>query len=129
MMPIPIPSSFKLPRWAIPLLVAGALFATGGFGFWLGMAAIERMQEAAAASARAERNAHWRAEIAAANAAHEADRARQAEQALAAEAAAQAAQASILDQLKALEARNAALPQGGRCGVDRARVRLLQNDR
>lgn len=124
-----IPLPFPVPRWLVPLLAAGALFTLGGFGFWRGMVAIERMTEASAVLAAAARDQFWEAQLAKANAIHEAARAEQARQALKAEADAQAAQTAILDQLKALEAKNAALPQGGRCGVDRARVRLLQNHR
>jgi len=124
---IPFPLGATVARLLTPPMVAAILIAVGGLACLGGALVLRDMVQDRVAAAVVARDAYWRAQIAAANALHEAARAAQARQALAAEVEAQAAQASILDQLRTLEARNAALPQSGRCGVDRARVRLLQN--
>jgi len=124
-----IPFLFPIPRWLLPLGLCALIFAVGGLGFWRGMVAIEQMTASAAQASREERDRYWEAEIAKANAIHEAARAAQVAEALRAEAEARQAQSVIQNQLRTLEARNAALPQGGRCGVDRARIRLLQGNR
>lgn len=106
-----------------------ALLALAGLGFWRGVAAIERLQAQAAASARAERDAHWRAEIAAANAHAERARAVQAQAVAAIEARAAGDAARLQTELKEMEAANAALAGGDRCGLERDRVRLLDGAR
>jgi len=119
-------------RYAKPLAVVAAglaLLALAAFGFWRGMAAIDALEARAAASARSERDAHWRAEIAASNAAVANARAEQAVAALAAEAAIRAAETRLQTELNELETRNAALPDGDRRGIGRDRVRLLNGAR
>ncbi len=106
-----------------------ALLAASALGFWRGMAAIDALEARAAASARSERDAHWRAEIAASNAAVANARAEQAVAALAAEAAVRAAETRLQTELNELETRNAALPDGDSRGIGRDRVRLLNGAR
>ena len=115
----------KLGKGVIIALGFAALLAIAGLSFWRGMAAIDSLVETARTSAIAERDAHWRAEIATSNAAVEAERHRQAEAALVADQATRAELEALQKQLIDLEARNAALPNGDRCGLDRGRVRLL----
>lgn len=71
------------------------------------------------------RDAHWQAEIARSNAEAEAERRRRADDAMAVDAAARAEIARLEKSLVEMEARNAALPGGAACGLDRERVRLL----
>ncbi|SFD78149.1 hypothetical protein SAMN05428997_1587 [Bosea sp. CRIB-10] len=125
-----------LAAWALrnskPLAGVGAalaLLALAGLGFWRGVAVIERLQAQAAASARAERDAHWRAEIAAANALAERARAEQAQAVAAIEARAAGDARRLQTELNAMEAANAALAGGDRCGLERDRVRLLDGAR
>lgn len=101
------------------------LLALAGLGFWRGMAAIERLQEKAAESARAERDAHWRVEISAANVQAERARADQAQAVAAIEARAAGDTARLQTELNEMEKANAALAGGDRCGLERDRVRLL----
>jgi hypothetical protein len=103
---------FGLSRTAVTLaaaaLVYSLLVAVGGLAFWRGMAAIERMTEAAATAAREERDAHYRAEIAASNARIAAERAEAA--IAAASTRAQEEIARLQSTVTELEAQNAALP-------------------
>lgn len=106
------------------IIIAGFLLGAG-LAFWRGMAAIERMELAARTSAIAERNAYWKAEIATSNAAVERQRAEQAITAARASAEADAKITRLQAQLTELEKMNASLPNGGACGLDAGRVRLL----
>lgn len=124
-------AAFALRNWK-PLagfVAVLALLALAGIGFWRGMVAIDAMELRAAETAKAERDAHWRAEISAANARAEAMRAAQALQAVEAEAAAGATVARLQTELNELEKRNASLPGGDACGLGRDRVRLLNGPR
>lgn len=101
------------------LLIVGLLLAL--LGAW----ALERMMTKAVNQARAERDAHWTAEIATSNAETEKKLRLQA-------MAAQAADAVSRDQIEAanakiseLEKDNAALPDPDAFGLSRDRVRLL----
>ncbi|TCR65427.1 hypothetical protein [Bosea sp. BK604] len=107
----------------ISAVIIGLVLA--GLAFWAGMAALDRMESRAAEAARAERDAHWRAEIAASNAVAERERAEQLQQTAAAESRARAEISSLSDDLADLERRNATLPNADACGLDRDRVRLL----
>ncbi|WP_085025576.1 hypothetical protein [Ensifer aridi] len=112
-------------RAALPCLVAGVLLvAAAGLSF-LAVSKIGAMINEAAASARAERDAHWAAEIERANAHAARSIADQAREALRVETAANdRIRAAEQEQLE-LEKNNAALPDGGACGLDHGRVRLL----
>lgn len=114
----------------LAILFAGlALPALAALSFWRGMAAIDALEARAAETARAERDAHWRGEIAASNAAVAEAKAAQAVAAMTAEAAIRAAETRLQTELNELETRNAALPDGDRRGLGRDRVRLLNGAR
>lgn len=118
--------AFKMSKPLIGALAIAGLVALGGLGFWRGMAAIKSSIETAAESARAERNAHWKAEIAISNAEASARRAAQASAAAKAESEAGAQIARLTQQLTELERANATLPGGDACGIGRDRLRLLR---
>lgn len=125
-------AAFLASRWAKPALAASALaalLALAGLGFWRGMVAIDALEARAAATAKAERDAHWRAQIAASNAEVANARAEQAVAAMTADAAMRAAEARFQTELNDLESRNAALPGGNSRGIGRDRVRLLNGTR
>lgn len=119
----------KLSSRVFGLAIIGMSMAVlvmlAGLGFQRGMAKISGMIDTARAAALAERDAHWRAEIAASNVVAEAERRRLVEAAAAADARAAGELAAVQKQLNELEIRNAALPDGDRCGLGRDRVRLL----
>ena len=72
-------------RVALALIVVAGLGACAGLGFWQGAAIIDGWIEQAAVTARAECNAHWRAEIERSNAEVAKAQAAQAKAAMAAE--------------------------------------------
>lgn len=106
-----------------------ALVAIGGLGAWRAAATIRAMVSEAAATAKAERDAHWRAEIAEANAKVARAEAEQARAVMAAETSIKAAEKGREDALKDLETQNAALSDSDRRCLGRARVRLLNQAR
>ena len=110
---------------AAAALACALLVAGGGIAFWRGMAAIERMTEAAATAARQERDAHYRAEIAASNARIADERAEAAIAAASASTRAQEEIARLQSTVSELEAQNAALPAAADRGIGHDRVRLL----
>lgn len=114
-----------LGKAAIVALVCAVLLTVSGLAIWRGAAVLSGMVSSAAASARAERDAHWRAEIATSNAAVEHARTEQLQATVAAEAKAATAVARLRDELTQMEIANAALPNPDRCGLDHDRVRLL----
>lgn len=124
-------AAFALRNWRpiAGILAVLALLALAGFSFWRGMEAIKAMELRAATTAKAERDAHWRAEIATSNARVEKARADQAVAAMAADERLRDAAASFEAKLKDLETRNAELPHGDRVGIGRDRVRLLNGGR
>lgn len=111
---------------AAALAIAGfIMLAIVANGVGWGLAGWRGMLSDARASGRAERDAHWRAEIAASNLKAEAERADAARRAGEAEARLAAERAALTETLARLEAANAALPNADACGLDRDRVRLL----
>lgn len=121
--------ALKLGKGVATAIVIGGLFALGGVGFWLGLREISAMETRAAQTASDLRDAHWKAEIEKSNAAVERQRADQAIAAAKIETETGAEIARLRQSLSSLQARNAALPDGGKCGVGRARVRLLKAPR
>lgn len=110
---------------ATPLIVIAAMLLAAAFLGWLALKTVDGMVDDARAGAIAERDAHWKSEISAANvkvAQAEADRAN-ATLRIQAEATARvrAAESKLIE----LEKDNAALPDGAACGLDHGRVRLL----
>lgn len=118
-----------LSRAAATVLLVVGLAALAALGAWRTAVAFERIVDQAAASARTERDAHWRAEIATANATVERTRTEQAFAAARSEVEIRATETRLETALKDLETRNAALPDGDRCGLGRDRVRLLNGVR
>ncbi|WP_156332467.1 hypothetical protein [Rhodopseudomonas sp. AAP120] len=118
-----------ISKAALVALGVAGLVAIGGLGAWCAVATVHNMVEDAAAAAKAERDAHWRAEIAEANAKAARAEAEQARAAMAAEASIKSAEKGREDALKELEKQNAALADGDRRGLGRARVRLLNKAR
>jgi elongation factor P--beta-lysine ligase len=117
----------RATAWTGLALTLAVLLAVAGVGAWRASASVARLVEQAGAQARAERDAHWRGEIEAANALVERARADQLAASLAAEARAQAEIDAARKSLADMEAANAALPNADRCGLGRDRVRLLPN--
>lgn len=105
------------------------LLAIGGVGAWRAVAGVQTMVEDAAAAAKAERDAHWRAEIAEANVKVARAEAEQARAAAYADQSIRAAESGRENALKELEMKNAALADGDRRGLGRPRVRLLNQTR
>jgi hypothetical protein len=92
---------------------------------WLGLSTLDLMVTGAEAAARAERDAHWKAEIATSNAEAE-TKLRQAEMAKqAADAAARDKISTLTLKLTELEKANDALPDNRCGGLGRPRVELL----
>lgn len=113
---------------AIAIAIAGLLLVTAALFAW-GSLAIRGMVQDAAELAREARDAHWRAQIAEANAVVARAAIDQAAASARADAAAYAAETRLQTDLKTLETANAALTGGDRCGLDADRVRLLNGTR
>lgn len=107
------------------VIVVALLFAAGGFGFWRGLVAIERIQATAAQGATKICNAGWEAQIAKSNVAVATARTEQVLASARADAASRDVEAQVEARLKELGKANAALPGGDHCGLGRDRVRLL----
>lgn len=120
-------AAWALKNWKaiVAVFVLATLLALAGLGFWRGLVAIERLQNEAATLARQERDSHWQAEIAKANAAVEAARANQVLISARADTAARDAEARFQEQLKQLEKDDAALAGGADLVLRRSRVRVL----
>ncbi len=115
----------RLAKVAWPLLVAGLVLAVIALGAWGAAYKLGAIIDQAAATARAERDAHWQAEIAKSNAETERRRAERTEQVAGLNTQAMAEIDRLRRDNQALEAKNAALPVDHSCGLGRARVRLL----
>ncbi|MBW8285762.1 MAG: hypothetical protein K0M55_19410 [Rhizobium sp.] len=114
-----------LSKAAAPLLIAGAmLLAAAGLG-WLTLKTIDDMVDTAASDARAERDHYWRAQIEQSNAIAQKAIADALKNTMAAQDAARDQVAAAEARATQLETENAALPDNGRCGLGRDRVRLL----
>jgi hypothetical protein len=124
-------AAWALQNWKaiVAVFVLALLLALAGLGFWRGLVAIERLQGEAAALARQERDSHWQAEIARANAAVAAAQASQAQASAQADSAARDAESRFQDQLKQLEKDDAALGGGADLVLRRDRVRVLDGAR
>lgn len=118
-----------IPAWLMkavtPLIVLGAMVVAAFLLGWLALRTVDSIADKARASAVAERDAHWTAEIARSEEAKATFIAEKLKETMAAEAAARSEVAAYAAQLADMEAENAALPDGGACGLGRDRVRLL----
>lgn len=114
-----------LSKAVMPLLIAGAmLLAAAGVG-WLILRTIDDMVDKAATAARTERDHYWRAQIEQQNAIAQKAIAETLKETMAAQEAARDQVAAAEARADQLETENAALPDDGRCGLGRDRVRLL----
>jgi hypothetical protein len=114
-----------LARFSGRAVLVALLVCLGGYWFMKGIRRIDAMIETARTEARAGRDAHWRGEIAKANAEAEVERARLALNSSAADAAARDQIERLAGQVSDMEKANASLPGAGACGLGRERVRLL----
>jgi uncharacterized membrane protein len=114
-----------LAKIASPLIVAAALVAAAALCGWLTLRVLDSMIDDARANAITERDAHWTAEIQKSEAATQKRIAETLREAMAAQDAARDQVAAAEARAIQLETENAALPNGGACGLGRDRVRLL----
>lgn len=119
---------WSISKPAAYAIIVGGLLALAGLGFWRGLSKIDAMVAHAATAAKTERDAHWQAEIAKSNQAVAEARTEQALRSVALQAAVAAADDRARAAEDLLEKRNAELPAGPSCGLDRARGRLLDTD-
>lgn len=106
------------------IIIAGCVFLTT-LGVGKAITEISNMVTEAAASARAERDAHWQAEIARSNEAVAKAEAQRAEQVASVNADAEDRIALAERQVLELRKDNDALPDDGSCGLSAGRVELL----
>ncbi|MEO1986616.1 MAG: hypothetical protein ABGX47_08190 [Martelella sp.] len=112
-------------RKTAPWIIAALLVAVGGISGRAAVGKVSDLMDDRVASAKAERDAYWRAEVEAANAALSGAIAELSRQAMRADGDIRAAEAAAGEQLKQMEGTNAALPGGDGCGVGAERVQLL----
>lgn len=110
---------------AATVIVIAALLAVAGVCANAAIGKVSDLADDRVASAKAERDAYWRAEIAKANAALSGAIAELARQAMRADGEIRTAETAANDQLRQMEDNNAALPDGDRCGLGARRVQLL----
>jgi|GEM_PF-3476455 len=108
----PLLRKFVKPA-VILVVVAGLLFE------------INALFEARIAREKAARDTFWQAAIMRANAEAEAERTRRDRETATMSRAAEAEITALRDTLLDMERKNAALPNGGNCGLDAGRARLL----
>ena len=114
-----------MTRWAIILIAVAALFCGTAFAIDRGISTVAGMVKDAGDTARAERDAHYAAEIAKSNAEVADMRAAQAEKVTAIDADAQDKIALAERQLVEFRKDSDALPDDGSCGLSPGRVELL----
>ncbi len=114
-----------LSKAAMPLIIAGLMLLAAVLIGWACLATVDRLVGEARASAKAEQDAHWTAEIAKSEAETQKLIAEKLRETMVASEAARAHVASVEAQLTQLETDNAALPNDSACGLGRDRVRLL----
>lgn len=114
-----------LSKAVTPLIVLAAMAVVALLLGWLALRTVDGMIDDARASAVSERNAHWEGEIAKSEGATQTLIAEKLKETMAAQDAARSEVAAYAAQLADMEAENAALPDGGACGLGRDRVRLL----
>jgi len=106
------------------LVAVAALLAAAALFSWLAVSELSAMVGSAVATARSERDAQWKAQIAEANRKVAEAQTAQLRHAQQVDAEARAEVENVQKQLTELEKANAALPDGGG-GIRRDRVRLL----
>ncbi|MBX8802513.1 hypothetical protein HBA92_17365 [Ochrobactrum sp. MR28] len=118
--------SARLGKAGAILLILLSLFALGSFGFWQFLATYDRIIQRAVDKANDERNAFWKGEIEKANRIAAQNIIEQMKRSQLIEAQAQTAVDEIQSKLTNMEKANAALPDNPSCGIERSRIRLLQ---
>lgn len=108
-----------------PWILAALLIAAGGISARLAVGKVSDLIDERVESAKAERDAYWRADVAEANAALSGAIAELARQAARADGEIRAAEDAANEKLRTMEEANAALPGGDRCGLSAERVQLL----
>lgn len=116
----------RLGKAGAILLILLSLFAVGSFGLWQFLAAYDRIIQHAIGKANDERNAFWKGEIEKANRIAAQNIIEQMKRSQLIEAQAQTAVDEIQSKLINMEKANAALPDNPSCGIERSRIRLLQ---
>ncbi len=114
-----------LMKVARPLIIVLLLVLAALFLGWLTISTVNGMVGEAVTRTVTERDAFWTSAINTANSKVAAAEAEQARYALDLERTTQAKLDALRAQNTALETQNAALPNGGDCGLGRDRVRLL----
>lgn len=116
----------RLGKAGAILLILLSLFAVGSLGVWQFLAAYDRIIQRAIDKANDERNAFWKGEIEKANRIAAQNIIEQMKRSQLIEAQAQTAVDEIQSKLTNMEKANAALPDNPSCGIERSRIRLLQ---
>lgn len=118
--------SARLGKAGAILLILLSLFAVGSLGVWQFLAAYDRIIQRVIDKANGERNAFWKGEIEKANRIAAQNIIEQMKRSQLIEAQAQTAVDEIQSKLTNMEKANAALPENPSCGIERSRIRLLQ---
>ncbi|TCT37442.1 hypothetical protein EDC90_101819 [Martelella mediterranea] len=108
-----------------PWLLAALFIAVGGVSARMAIGKVSDLIDDRVVAARDERDAHWKAELAASNLEIIQLEKALSEQVLETDRQIKAAEKAARDQLDELEEANAALPGGDACGLGSDRVRLL----
>jgi hypothetical protein len=111
----------------VGFIVAGTLVLAIALVGWQSLRQVNALIEITRASATAERDAHWRAEIQSAEARTAQAIADGLRRTMTVEANARGQVAALEARAAELESLNASLPDGNSCGLGRDRVRLLNN--
>lgn len=115
----------RIGKAGVLLIVVAALLATTAVFSWLAISELSAMIGSAVATARSERDAQWKAQIADANRKVAEAKAAQLRHAQQVEDEARAEVETVQNKLTELEKANAALPDDDGGGIRRDRVRLL----
>lgn len=115
----------KLGKAGAVLIGAAALFAIAAFLIWLAVSSVTDHVASSVATARVERDAFWRGQIAEAQRLAAEQMLDQARRSQAIEQQARDASDDIQARLTEVEKENAALLATGACGIDHDRIRLL----
>lgn len=114
----------KVVKAGALLIVVGALLATTAVFSWLAISELSAIVDSAVATAKSERDAQWKWQIAEANRRVAEAQTAQVRHAQQVEESARAEVENVQNQLNELEKANATLPDSG-LGISRGRIRLL----
>lgn len=116
----------RLGKAGVIILIFLSLFALGSFSLWQYFASYDRIIQRVIDKANEERNAFWKGEIEKANRIAAQNIIEQMKRSQLIQAQAQTAVDEIQSKLTNMEKANAALPDNPSCGIERSRIRLLQ---